>query len=262
MTIELLLHVIVLVFCYMSSIFCIALFKRDNSIVDVAWGIGFMLISYMTLLESGSLAARKLLITLMTTIWGLRLSGHILYRNWGRGEDKRYALWRKQWGNNVFIRSFLQVFMLQGIVMIIIASPIILINSSHNSFLNLLDLTGVVIWLIGFSFEAIGDYQLHNFMSKSENKNKIMTDGVWKYSRHPNYFGEVTLWWGMFLIALSVPWGWTTIISPLTITYLILYISGIPMTEKFFETNPDFIEYKKRTSAFFPWFYKKPSSSS
>jgi steroid 5-alpha reductase family enzyme len=142
--------------------------------------------------------------------------------------------------------------MLQGLLMIIIAIPVTRISIAEPSSLTLLDLLGVLVWVTGFLFEAIGDYQLLQAKKDPANKGKIMRTGLWQYTRHPNYFGEVLLWWGMYLIALSVPGGWSTIIGPLTITFLILKVSGIPLLEKKYEGNADFDEYKRTTNAFFP----------
>jgi len=143
--------------------------------------------------------------------------------------------------------------MLQGFVMFIIALPIIVINRLSSAGLGILDYCGFLVWLIGFLFESIGDYQLSRFIKNANNKGKVMKYGLWAFTRHPNYFGEVTLWWGIYLVALSVPYGWLTIISPITISFLLLYVSGIPMIERQFENNLEFQRYKKETSSFFPW---------
>ena len=245
------------VFVYMIAVFLIAVLAKDNSIVDVAWGPGFILVAVVTFwLRPGS-EARHLLITLLVAIWGLRLAIHIYLRNRGRGEDFRYAKWRKDWGRWFIPRSFFQVFMLQGIFMLIISSPLVLVNRSPESGLTLLDALGGILWLIGFLFEAIGDYELKRFKQKPESKGKIMTTGLWKYTRHPNYFGEAALWWGIWLIALSVDSGWAAIISPLTISFLLLKVSGVKMLEKKYAGNEEFAAYARRTSPFFPWFPKK-----
>ena len=244
------------VFVYMIAVFLIAVLAKDNSIVDVAWGPGFILVAVVTFWLRPGFEARHLLITLLVAIWGLRLAIHIFLRNWGRGEDFRYAKWRKDWGRWFIPRSFFQVFMLQGIFMLIISSPLVLVNRSPESGLTLLDALGGILWFIGFLFEAVGDYQLKRFKQKPESKGKIMTTGLWKYARHPNYFGEATLWWGIWLIALSVDSGWAAIISPLTISFLLLKVSGVKMLEKKYAGNEEFAAYARRTSPFFPWFPK------
>jgi len=246
-----------LIFTYMTALFCIALMRNDNSIVDVGWGAGFILLAYYWLFSTGLFLPQHLLVTGMITVWGLRLSTHIFMRNWGRGEDPRYKAWRKQWGAFVIPRSFLQIFMLQGVIMLVVAYPILVINSSHTPGLSWLAIIGFSIWLTGFLFESISDYQLYTFITNPQNTGAILTSSLWRYTRHPNYFGEVLVWWGIFLVALSVPYGATTIISPLIITYLLVYVSGIPMTEALFKGNQAYVKYKQQTSIFFPWFPKK-----
>lgn len=254
MTISLLLQICFLVFIYMTAIFFLALYKKNNSLVDIAWGIGFILIAFYTLIHDDHFFSRQLLVTAMVFLWGIRLSTHIFLRNKNKDEDPRYARWRREWVNNFILRSFFQIFMLQGFVMFIVVLPIIRINSSINPNLNFLDLLGFCIWLIGFLFESIGDFQLSKFIRNPANHGKIMKQGLWRYTRHPNYFGEITLWWAIYCLALAVPYGWITIISPITITFLLLYVSGIPMLEKQFEDNQEFQRYKRETSALFPWF--------
>lgn len=245
------------VFAYMTAVFLIALLLKDNSIVDIAWGLGFILVALTTLFLGPGFEAHHVLITGLVVVWGLRLASHIFLRNRGRGEDFRYAKWRRDWGRWVVPRSFLQIFMLQGVFMLIIASPIVLVNRSSEEGLIVLDGLGVFLWLTGFLFEAVGDQQLKRFKQKPESKGKIMTSGLWRYTRHPNYFGEAALWWGIFLIALSVRGGWAAVVSPLTISFLLLKVSGVRMLEKKYAGNEEFGVYARRTSAFFPWFSKK-----
>lgn len=163
----------------------------------------------------------------------------------------------EKWGKWTLLIRYLQVFVLQGALMLVIGYPFIHASVYDTGGFGILALIGLFVWIAGFIFEAVGDHQLDEFLKKPENKGKIMKYGLWKYSRHPNYFGEVTMWWGIFIILLEVPFGVWAIISPLLITFLILKVSGIPMLEKMFEGNPEFEEYKKTTSAFFPWFPRK-----
>jgi steroid 5-alpha reductase family enzyme len=250
------------VFIYMTAVFLVALLKKDNSIVDVAWGPGFILVALVTFFLRPGFEARHLLISVLVIVWGVRLATHVYLRNRGRGEDFRYAKWRKDWGRWVIPRSFLQVFMLQGVFLLIISFPIVLVNRSSESGLTPLDALGGLLWLTGFLFEAVGDYQLKVFKQKPESKGRIMTSGLWKYTRHPNYFGEAGLWWGIWLVALTVPGGWAAIISPLTISFLLLRVSGVTMLEKKYAGNEEFATYARRTSPFFPWFPKKPKKNS
>ncbi len=245
------------VFIYMNIVFAVALIKKDNSIIDIAWGLGFILVAAFTLFREAGTTNLQVLISLLVLLWGLRLAVHVFFRNKGRREDWRYAKWRKEWGRWFVVRSYLQVFLLQGLMLIIIAYPILLINSTQTARISVLAVVGTLIWLIGFIFEAVGDYQLLRFKRNPENKGKLMTQGLWKYSRHPNYFGECVMWWGIFLAALSVSEGWTALISPLLITFLLLRVSGVVMLEAKYKENADFQEYARRTNAFFPWFPKK-----
>ncbi len=246
-----------IVWIFMSLVFILAMVLKDNSIVDIAWGLGFVLLALISFFRPSGFSGREILATCLILAWGLRLAGHVFLRNRNRKEDFRYASWRKQWGKWFFIRSYLQVFMLQGFFMLCVAYPVILINHSRNSGLKVLDGLGICVWLVGFFFEAVGDYQLVMFKRRPENRGRIMTSGLWSLTRHPNYFGEVTMWWGVFLLALSVPRGWTALISPVVITFLLLKVSGIPMLEKKYAGNADFAAYAARTRAFFPWFPRR-----
>jgi len=243
-----------ILFIYMTALFLLALRRHDNSIADVAWGPGFILVAWSTLILNGSFSPRQLLASLLVLIWGLRLSVRIYLRNRGKGEDARYRRWRDEWGKSFVIRSYLQVFLLQGGILLLNITPILLINTYSAGNLGSLDLLGVLLWILGFCFESVADWQLDRFIKNPDNRGKIMNQGLWRYSRHPNYFGEVTMWWGIYILALSLPWGYLSVIGPLTISYIILFVSGVPMAERFMEDNPAFADYKRRTSAFIPWF--------
>jgi steroid 5-alpha reductase family enzyme len=250
-----------LVAVYMTVWFVLALFRKDNSIADIAWGLGFVLVAVVTFLRRGSLFL-PVLVTALVAVWGARLALHILLRNRKRGEDPRYAEWRRKWGRAFLWRSYFQVFLLQGLFLLVISSPVILVNT------RLWDrppgggsgvwLAGFLLWCVGFFFEAVGDAQLARFKRDPGNRGKIMDKGLWRYSRHPNYFGESLMWWGIFLVALQVPYGWTTVVSPVLITFLLVRVSGIPMLEKKYAGNAEFQAYARRTSAFVPRFPKKP----
>ncbi len=250
------LTILLVVFLYMSAFFVIAVLKKDNSLADIAWGGGFILVALVTFfLAPGPAEARQVLATCLVTTWGIRLAVHIYFRNRGRGEDYRYAQWRREWGRHFLLRSFLQVFMLQGILLIIIAASVACINLQPTRGLTALDGLGLLLWLIGFFFESVGDLQLLLFTKDPANRGRVMKYGLWSYTRHPNYFGETTMWWGIFLMALSVNKGYLTIISPALITFLLLKVSGIPMLEKKLARNqPGYRDYMKHTSPFFPWF--------
>lgn len=246
------IEIFLLVLAYMTLIFLLALVIKDNSIVDIAWGPGFIVIAFATLLGSGVVMVRAVLATILVVLWGLRLAVYIAARRKGRGEDWRYAKWRREWGKNFLWRSYLQIFVLQGLLMMLVASSLILINSSTRPGLVWLDGLGGIVWCIGFAFETAADIQMYRFKADPGHKGRILTRGVWSLSRHPNYFGEVLIWWGFFLITLSVPNGWLGILSPLTITFLLLRVSGVTMLEKKYRGNPEFEDYARRTAAFFP----------
>lgn len=240
------------VLLYMLLWFAASLVLKRNDVADVAWGGGFIVAALAAQLSRGAATDRAVLVVVLVIIWGLRLAIHIGLRNRGRGEDARYRKWREEWGRYATVRSFFQIFILQGVLLLVISLPVIRVITAPDLSLTLMDFLGSVVWLIGFLFEAISDWQLLQYKKDPAHKGTVITTGLWRYSRHPNYFGEVTLWWGIYLIALAVPGGWTTIIGPITITALILGVSGIPMLERKYQGNAEFDEYKRRTSAFFP----------
>lgn len=256
---NLFLFTLLLLLLFMSLLFAIALWVKDNSIVDIAYGLAFVLVSWSTYLVYGDGHFRQLLILALVTFWGLRLAWNIYLRKRGESEeDFRYRQWRESWGKTFVWRSFLQIFMLQGAVIYLVSLPVMLVMNRPGGPLGLPDLLGLLIWLFGFSFEAVGDWQLLRFKQQPENRGKIIQSGLWSLTRHPNYFGEATLWWGVLLVAISAPYGIIALISPLLINFLLLKVSGIPMLEAKYEGNKEFEAYKQRTNAFFPWF-PKPS---
>lgn len=251
------------VMLFMIGVWVISLFKKDASIVDGFWGLGFILVAWMTFGLSEGYLGRKILIAGLTTLWGLRLSAHIFWRSWGKEEDKRYRKWRSEHDEKFWIVSLFKVFGLQGVVLWIVSLVIQVgqLAPTPDS-LTWLDFLGTAIWLFGFLFEAIGDWQLLRFKASPQNSGKVMDQGLWGYTRHPNYFGEAVLWWGMFLITLATPGSFWTIISPLLMTGLLLKVSGVTLLERtMLETRPQYKEYMEHTSAFFPWFPKKSAKT-
>jgi steroid 5-alpha reductase family enzyme len=240
------------VLIYMLLWFVVSLIIKRNDVADVAWGGGFIVAALAALVSRGVVTDRAALMVTLVSLWGVRLALHIGLRNLGKGEDARYRKWREEWGRHATLRSFFQIYILQGVLLLVISLPVIRAITAPDSAFGLMDLLGTSVWLTGFLFEAISDWQLLQFKKDRANKGKVIATGLWRFSRHPNYFGEVTLWWGIFLIALTAPGGWMTIIGPITITGLILGVSGIPMLEKKYEGNAEFDAYKRRTSAFFP----------
>ena len=240
------------IFVYFLILFIIGQLIKDNSIVDIGWGIGYIVLIGFHMLTAPIVNLSALLVSVLIIIWGLRLSYHIAKRNMGRGEDPRYEKMRARWGRKQKLNAFFKVYMLQALFMYIIATPIMITFAAGGDIFGNTIYIGLAIWFIGFLFEVIADNQLKNFKNKPQNKGKIMTKGLWRYSRHPNYFGEVTIWWGIFVITLSSFNGVMAIWSPILITYLLLFVSGIPMLEEKYKDNKEFIEYAKRTSVFFP----------
>lgn len=259
MTVFLLYGLVLLVF--MTAIFVLAMIVKDNSIVDVAYGLAFVLASWVGFITYGSGHLRQWLVVILVSLWGVRLAIHIAFRKKGKPEDFRYRQWREQWEKTFVWRSFLQIFMLQGAVVFLVALPLQLVINNPGGHLGLFDLAGVVIWLFGFGFESIGDWQLLRFKNNPANHGRIIQCGLWRLTRHPNYFGEAILWWGLFLIAFQVPYGAVAIVSPLLIDFLLLKVSGIPMLEAKYENNAEFAAYKARTNAFFPWPPKRRSAN-
>jgi len=252
---NLFLFAILVLLVFMSLVFCLAMVLADNSIVDIAYGLAFVLVGWSTFLVYGGGQARQWLALVLVSLWGLRLAGHIFLRKRGEaGEDSRYRKWRKEWGDSFVWRSFLQVFMLQGGVVFLVALPLLLVIRDPGGSPGWLAAIGAAVWLAGFVFEAVGDWQLLRFKNNPANQGRIMQEGLWQYTRHPNYFGEATLWWGIWLIALPVPFGVLAVVSPVLIDFLLLKVSGIPMLEEKYRGNPEFEAYRRRTNTFFPWF--------
>lgn len=237
------------VFLFMCLVFIIASIIKDNSIVDIAWGLGFIIIALTTGFATNT---AHLIMSILITLWGLRLAGFISMRKLlsHKGEDSRYNAWRQKW-KYFYTRSFFQIFMLQGTLMIIFSTPIFLVTNKTVQY-PLFIWMGSTIWLIGFYFEAVADFQKYVF--KKEHPKKLMTKGLWKYSRHPNYFGESMMWFGIATISLSVPYGIFAFIAPGLLTFFLLKVSGVPMLERKY-TGHDWDEYKRKTSVFIP---KKP----
>ncbi len=244
-------------FLFMIFFYIISLLLKNNGIVDIGWGLGFITILAILHIFYPELYLRKIFITFLIVLWGFRLSVHIFLRSIGKPEDFRYARMRKNWGKYGIIHAFFRVFMLQGLLMLIIALPIMLVFNSNPSKFTLWDMIGGFVFLFGFLFETIGDYQLTEFKKRPENKGKIITAGLWKYTRHPNYFGEAVLWWGIFIIGIPTNYGFIGILSPLITTYLLINFSGVPLLEEKYEGRPDWEEYKKNTPMFVPKFGKK-----
>jgi steroid 5-alpha reductase family enzyme len=253
---DLYLHGALMILVYASICYILALLLKRNDLADTAWGLGYVVI-ILACLQKHPLNPIAILVSGLVALWAIRLSWYIGTRNKGKQEDFRYAQWRKEWGKHFYWRTYLQVFILQAVFLLIIAAPIFISfnNTSPLSFHWIIYL-GIIIWLKGFLLQVIADYQMAGFR-RTKLPGQIMNKGLWKYSRHPNYFGEILMWWGLWLIVLPLPFGWLGIISPITITYLLAFVSGLPMLEKKYIGNANYEAYKKKTSALIPWFPAK-----
>jgi len=246
------------VFTLSVLFFLISLVVKKNSIADIFWGLTFIFIALLSVFSQPILTLSGFTVFILVLIWGSRLAFHIYLRNKGKKEDKRYLALAKDWGRYFYLRSYFQVFLLQGVLAILVSTSVI-INAVYGAeSINIYYILGLIVWIIGFLFESIGDAQLKKFLSNSQNLDKIMDQGLWKYTRHPNYFGEITMWWGIFVITLAASdYKLLAIIGPITITLLITKVSGIPMLEKQFVGKPGWDEYKQKTSVLIPWIPKK-----
>lgn len=244
-----------IVLAFMAAIWVISLVLRDSSIVDVFWGAGFVLCTWCAFaLAPAGFSGRKLLLAILVTVWGLRLSLHILVRNWGKGEDFRYVKWREENGSRWWWYSFFKVFLLQGALMWIISIPLLAAQYAPTPpRLTWIDWLAVPVWLLGFAFEAGGDLQLARFRAEPANKGRVLDTGFWRYTRHPNYFGDAVQWWAFYLVAVAAGSFWT-IFSPVIMTGLLVRVSGVALLERTLkETKPAYRDYMETTSAFLPW---------
>ena len=249
---NLIINMVIVIWLYMTIVFLLACIKNDNSIVDLFWGLGFAVIACYSLIIYGNATLHNLILNLLVLLWAFRLSFHIYFRNKGKPEDFRYKAWRDTW-KFFYLRSYLQIFMLQGFLMLIIACPVYIANFNRIFEFKTFDFIGIILFITGFYFETVGDFQLQKFKNDSDNKGKIITTGLWRLSRHPNYFGEALLWWGIGIFAFTGTLGWFILISPLSITLLLRFVSGVPMLEKKYDGRKDWEEYKQKTAAFVPF---------
>ncbi len=239
----------VLLSAYMTAWFVVARARRRLDTVDTAWGLGFVLAAWSAYVQHAS--PRGLLAAILVGVWGLRLSYHIWRRNRGRDDDRRYRELSRQWRGNFWLRAYFSVFLLQGGLVWLVSLPVVLAAGKQLAGWGWLPAAAAVIWLAGFATEAAADYQLSGFL-KSENRPKVMQTGLWRYSRHPNYFGELTQWWAIGLIALQTDYGWVGLAGPLGLSLLIIFVSGIPPIEQHRQKDPEYQAYQKRTSPLIP----------
>jgi len=237
-----------------TALWALSVRMRDTSIVDIFWGSGFVVIAWVTFALAHGDPARKLLLSSLTTVWGLRLTIHLARRNLGKGEDYRYAAMRRRHGERWPLRSLWAVFWGQGLLMWIVSLPVqagqLYATPAH---LTWVDALGTVLWVIGFVFEAVGDLQLQRFKADPASAGQVMDRGLWRYTRHPNYFGDFTVWWGLYVIALATGSAWWSIVGPILMSVLLIRVSGAGLLEKSIgRRRPGYEEYVRRTSGFFP----------
>jgi steroid 5-alpha reductase family enzyme len=255
-TTEILALSAVLALGHVTAVWLLSLVLRNASIVDIAWGLGFVLLGTLYHVALDGWGGRRVLVATLILIWGLRLSVYLLWRGWGKGEDFRYRTQREEDPESFWWKSYFRVFLLQGAALWVISQPLRAAQESPTpDHLTAFDIIGTVVWATGFLFESIGDYQLARFKADPANEGKVMDRGLWRFTRHPNYFGDATLWWGFYLIAAGAGDGWLTFYSPLLMTFILLRVSGVALLEPTLKrTKPEYEDYTRRTSAFFPWF--------
>jgi steroid 5-alpha reductase family enzyme len=230
--------------------------KRDVSIVDSLWGALFVAAAGVYVAGTGG-GPRAWLVFVLIASWALRLTVYITWRNWGEGEDHRYRAIRRRNEPKFWLKSLYLVFGLQAVLAWIVSLPLLAAVGSSRP-LGWIDALGVAVFAFGFGFESLGDWQLARFRADAANRGRVLDRGLWRYTRHPNYFGECCLWWGLYLIAVAAG-GWWSIVSPLLMTLLLLKVSGVALLEQtIVERRPGYVDYVRRTSAFVPLPRRKP----
>ncbi len=249
---------LLIIWVYVTSVWLLSVYLKNASIVDIFWGLGFVLVSAFYFNVSIENNSRQIIVLSLISIWGIRLSIHIFIRNLGKPEDYRYHEFRKHYGKERYWWfSYFQVFLLQGALIWLISAPVLSVKyfGTLNG-LNIFDFLGMAIWIIGFIFEVGGDWQLARFKANPSNKGKLLQTGFWKYTRHPNYFGDAAVWWGFAMFSIAAG-SFIPVISAVLMSWLLLKVSGVTMLEKtLINTKPGFEKYVKQTSAFIPWFPK------
>jgi steroid 5-alpha reductase family enzyme len=242
-----------LVVGFVTFVWLLSVLKKDMSIVDIAWGMGFVAVAVYQITRLDPILPRQFLVMYLVGLWGLRLSVFLAIRNLGKGvEDPRYQAFRADWGANTWWISYFKVFLLQGVLMLIIVGPVHAVVLDDGGSIGVLAIFGVILWIIGFLFESVADWQLYAFKRNPDNKGKVMNQGLWGWSRHPNYFGETLVWWGLMCIVLETSYWYLGVLSALLITFLLLKVSGVTMLEARYDGNDKYAAYKRNSSAFIP----------
>ena len=223
---------------------------RDASIIDMFWGPLFVAMAWVLLAFAGEVHVRTYLITLLVTLWGLRLAYHLITRNLGQGEDARYRRWRERGGPTWWLASFYRVYLLQGAIALMVATPIVAAFYRPDGF-NLINFTGLLVWALGFVFELVADVQLAQFKARPDNRGRILDEGLWGLSRHPNYFGDAVQWWGLGLVA-ATPGTWWALVGPAVMTGVFITLSNDVLERGMKRRHPEYDDYVTRTPKFLP----------
>lgn len=237
----------------MVSTWLLSLVLKNASIVDIVWGLGFAVTSWVLAITVDGNSGRQILLAIMVGIWGVRLGGYLAKRNIGHGEDWRYKAMRKKKGPRFGLISLVTVFGLQGSLMFVVSMPVIFGNGDSSPGVGPIAVMGILVWAVGLGFEAIGDLQLTRFKKDPNNAGKVMSTGLWSITRHPNYFGDALLWWGIGIVGAETGSGVIGFVGPLVMTLFLLKVSGVPMMERsLMKRREGYAEYAARTSAFIP----------
>jgi steroid 5-alpha reductase family enzyme len=237
----------------MAALWLASIPLRDVSIVDPAWGPAFVLVGAVAALTADGCVGRRWLLAAMTGVWGLRLGSYLLVRKLGdRSEDRRYAVMRERRGASFVPWSLVMIFGVQGLLVLIVSLPV-QVAAGRGGALSAAIIPGVLLWVVGFAFESIGDEQLRRFKARSDSHGQVMDQGLWRYTRHPNYFGDFCVWWGLWLVALTAGQTWWTFVGPVVMSILLIRVSGAGLLEKDIgNRRPGYADYIRRTSGFFP----------
>ena len=250
------LYAALIIFIYFMIFFIAGTLLKNNSIVDIGWGLGFVITAWILFFINQEYTITKIIVNVLVSLWGLRLFYHILKRNLFKEEDFRYKKWREDWGKYVIPRAFIQVYLQQALFMFIVGIGVYHVNTRASVSFNYWMIIGIVLWLIGYYYEVLGDKQLKDHINNPEKKGQLLTTGLWKTTRHPNYFGEALMWWGIFAISIIGSNAWYIIVSPIVITVLLRFVSGVPLLERKMSKHPDWEKYAEHTSAFIPFLKK------
>lgn len=237
----------------MVGMWLLSVVLKNASIVDIFWGLGFVIVAWACTVRVDTMSSVGKLLVALVSLWGLRLSIYLWIRNHGKPEDFRYVAMRKHYGPKFVFISLVTVFLLQGVIMMVVSLPVQIGVADSDAKISAFTIIGLAIFTLGIFFEAVGDWQLAAFKRDENNAGQVMQSGLWKYTRHPNYFGDTCVWWGIGIIALGVSWGWVGLAGSLLMNFFLVRVSGVPMLERSLsKRRPGYEEYKQRTSSFVP----------